>query len=75
MRNESFVALYGVIGLWAILRYLETGRARYTYWLVVVSGDAFYYQRDGVYLHSRDADFSGVGLDLPAGDEAVERCQ
>jgi uncharacterized protein (TIGR03663 family) len=32
-RNEAMVALSGVIMLWAILRYLETGAARYTYWL------------------------------------------
>lgn len=33
VRNESYVALFGVITLWAILRFLETGKARYTYWL------------------------------------------
>src|SRR4030042_93125 len=30
-RNESYVALFGVITLWALLRYLETGKARYLY--------------------------------------------
>jgi uncharacterized protein (TIGR03663 family) len=30
-RNESYVALFGVVMLWATLRYLETGRARYMY--------------------------------------------
>lgn len=33
VRNESFVALFGLINIWAILRYLETGRSRYMYWL------------------------------------------
>ena len=33
VRNEAFVALFGVISLWAILRYLETSQPRYLYWL------------------------------------------
>lgn len=32
-RNEAYVALLGVITLWAILRYLETGKNEYLYWL------------------------------------------
>jgi uncharacterized protein (TIGR03663 family) len=32
-RNEAFVALFGVMTLWAILRYLESGEHRYLYWL------------------------------------------
>jgi len=35
VRNESFVALFGLINIWAILRYLETGRTRYIYWLTL----------------------------------------
>lgn len=35
VRNEAFVGLYGVVTLWAILRYLETGSQRYLYWLTV----------------------------------------
>ena len=35
VRNEAFVALFGVINIWAILRYLETGRPRYIYWLTL----------------------------------------
>jgi len=30
-RNEAFVALFGVVFIWAILRYLETGEARFLY--------------------------------------------
>ena len=37
VRNESFVALFGVIMLWAVLRYLETGAARYLYWLTAIT--------------------------------------
>jgi predicted membrane-bound mannosyltransferase/DNA-binding beta-propeller fold protein YncE len=37
VRNEAFAALFGVIMLWAILRYIETGQARYQYWLTAVT--------------------------------------
>ena len=33
VRNEALVAFFGVVMLWAILRYLETGLARYMFWL------------------------------------------
>ena len=33
VRNESFIALFGIVGLWAILRYLETGAKKYLYLL------------------------------------------
>ena len=36
VRNEAFVALFGVITIWAILRYLETGQNRFLYWLTAV---------------------------------------
>lgn len=31
-RNEAFVALFTVIGLWAVLRYFDTGATRYLFW-------------------------------------------
>jgi predicted membrane-bound mannosyltransferase/DNA-binding beta-propeller fold protein YncE len=34
VRNEALVGLFGVITLWSILRYLETGEDKYTFWLV-----------------------------------------
>jgi predicted membrane-bound mannosyltransferase len=37
VRNEAFVALFGVITLWAILRYLETNTAKYLYLLTGVT--------------------------------------
>jgi uncharacterized protein (TIGR03663 family) len=37
VRNESLVALFGVVMLWAILRYLETGTPRYLYWLTAAT--------------------------------------
>src|SRR3990170_1747907 len=36
-RNEAYVGLFGVITLWAILRYLETGLPRYIFWLTAAS--------------------------------------
>lgn len=33
VRNESFVALFGVMMIWATLAYIETGKTRYIYWL------------------------------------------
>ncbi len=37
VRNEAFVALFGVITIWAILRYLETGQNRSLYWLTAAT--------------------------------------
>jgi predicted membrane-bound mannosyltransferase/sugar lactone lactonase YvrE len=37
VRNEAFVAFFGLVTLWAILRYLETGEAKYTYWLTAAT--------------------------------------
>ena len=37
VRNESFVALFGLVNIWAILRYLETGRPRYLVWLTLAT--------------------------------------
>jgi predicted membrane-bound mannosyltransferase/DNA-binding beta-propeller fold protein YncE len=37
VRNESYVALFCVISVWAILRFLETGEAKYTYYLTIAN--------------------------------------
>ena len=37
VRNEAFVALFGVVTLWAILRYIETGKHRYLYFLTLAT--------------------------------------
>jgi len=37
VRNEALVVLFGVVVLWAILRYLETGSWRYIYWLTAAT--------------------------------------
>lgn len=36
-RNEAFIELFGVVTIWAILRYLESGRPRYLYWLTLAT--------------------------------------
>ena len=37
VRNEALVGLLGVMTIWAILRFLESGEARYTYLLIGVT--------------------------------------
>ena len=37
VRNEAFVAFFGVVMLWAIIRYLESGASRYMIWLTIVT--------------------------------------
>ncbi len=37
VRNEAFVAFFGVVTIWAILRYLESGAPRYLYWLTAIN--------------------------------------
>ncbi len=36
-RNEAFIELFGVVTIWAILRYLESGRPRYLYLLTLAT--------------------------------------
>jgi uncharacterized protein (TIGR03663 family) len=33
VRNEAFVGLFGLVTLWSMLRYLESGEKRYLFWL------------------------------------------
>ena len=37
VRNEAFIGVFGLITLWAILNYLESGKVKYTYWLTAVT--------------------------------------
>ncbi len=37
VRNEAFVALFGVVTIWAILRYIESGKHRYLYYLTLAT--------------------------------------
>lgn len=33
VRNEAYVVLFGLVSIWAVLRYLETRQPKYLYWL------------------------------------------
>ena len=37
VRNEAFVAFWGVVMFWAIIRYLESGAPRYIFWFIAVT--------------------------------------
>lgn len=37
VRNETFVVLFGLMALWAVLRYLDTGEIKYTYVLTLAT--------------------------------------
>ncbi|NJN45027.1 MAG: TIGR03663 family protein, partial [Anaerolineae bacterium] len=37
VRNEAYVGLFGIIALWAILRYLDSGEHKYLYYLSVAT--------------------------------------
>jgi uncharacterized protein (TIGR03663 family) len=37
VRNEAFVAFYGIVTIWAILRYIETAQPRYLYYLTAAT--------------------------------------
>lgn len=37
VRNEAFVAFFGVVSIWAILRYLDTGKYHYLYYLTAIT--------------------------------------
>lgn len=36
-RNESFVVLFGLVTIWALLRYLDSGQPRYLLWLTLAT--------------------------------------
>ncbi len=51
VRNDMFVALFGVVMLWAVLRYLETGETRYTYW-VTAAAMLHYVTKETSFIYS-----------------------
>jgi predicted membrane-bound mannosyltransferase/sugar lactone lactonase YvrE len=36
-RNEALVVLFGLVSIWALLRYLESGSSRYLFWLTAAT--------------------------------------
>jgi uncharacterized protein (TIGR03663 family) len=54
VRNEAFVALFGVVTLWAILRYMETGTPRYLLYLTAATA-LHYTTKETSYIYSAQA--------------------
>jgi predicted membrane-bound mannosyltransferase/sugar lactone lactonase YvrE len=54
VRNEAFVALFGVITLWAMLRYMETGISRYLFYLTAATA-LHYTTKETSYIYSAQA--------------------
>jgi len=53
-RNEAFVGLFGVVMLWAMLRYLEKGETRYM--VLVTIANAFHYtSKETSFIYSAQA--------------------
>lgn len=53
VRNEAFVGLFGVVMLWAMLRYLESGKTQYLTWLVVVTALHFTTKETSFIYHAQ----------------------
>ncbi len=61
-RNEAFVLLFGVVTLWAMLRYLDTGRDRYLYWLTAALV-LHYTAKETAFIYTAQAlVFLGLGV-------------
>jgi len=54
VRNEAFVALWGVLTIWAILRYLETGKSQYILGLTAAIV-LHYTTKETVYIYTAQA--------------------
>jgi predicted membrane-bound mannosyltransferase/streptogramin lyase len=53
-REDGLVVLFFAVSLWAILRYLETGKARYTYCLFAVTA-LHYATKETSFIYSAEA--------------------
>lgn len=54
VRNEAFVAFFGVLTIWAILSYLETGKDRYLFWLA--AGTALHFTtKETAFIYTAQA--------------------
>ena len=61
-RNEALVGLFGVVMLWAMLRYLDTGQTRYLYWLTT-SLVLHYTAKETAFIYTAQAlVFLGLGI-------------
>ncbi len=50
-RNEALVILFGLVSIWALLRYLETGAARYLFWLTAATALHFI-SKETAYIYT-----------------------
>ena len=64
VRNEALVGLFGVVTIWAILRYLETGEARYTYLLIGATSLHFATKETAFIYTAQALLFFGFGVYL-----------
>jgi uncharacterized protein (TIGR03663 family) len=53
-RNEAFIGLFGVVFLWAILRYLETGEARFLY-LATIANVLHFTSKETSFIYTAQA--------------------
>jgi predicted membrane-bound mannosyltransferase len=61
-RNEAFVALWGVITIWAILRYMESGHSRYLYLLTLATVLQFITKETAFIYTTQAMLFAGILL-------------
>ncbi len=60
VRNEAFVALWGLLTIWAILRYIESGKNRYLYWLTIATVLHFTTKETSFIYHAQALLFLGL---------------
>ena len=53
-RNEAYIGLFGVVFLWAILRYLESGEARFLY-LVTIANVFHFTSKETSFIYTAQA--------------------
>ena len=65
VRNEALVGLFGVVTIWAILRYLETGEDKYTYWLTAATVLHFTAKETSFIYTAQALLFLGLAIRFP----------
>ena len=52
VRNEAFVAFFGIVSLWAVIRYLESGSTPYLFWLTAATSLHFATKETSYIYHA-----------------------
>src|SRR3990172_5085068 len=52
VRNEAYVALFGIVSLWAVIRYLESGAPPYLFWLTAATSLHFATKETSYIYHA-----------------------